>query len=40
MRYFTDEDAQEWRNNLYLRSSKDDVCASLRNFIRRVDKWI
>ena len=40
MRYFTDEDAQDWRNNLYLRSSKNDVCASLRNFIRRVDKWL
>ncbi|MFZ1109506.1 MAG: hypothetical protein WAN43_14335 [Rhodomicrobium sp.] len=40
MRYFSTEDARAWRNNLYIRSSKDDACASLRIFIRQVDKWL
>ncbi len=29
-----------WRNNLHIRSSKDDACASLRIFIRQVDEWL
>ncbi len=40
MRYFSEEDARAWHNNLSFRASKDDACASLRIFTRQLDEWL